>query len=128
MPVHCLQPVTDVPSSTLTSWSVFETASGDRHLCGYSTRDREGRVTSALVAFDPAAPSFTTSSGRVYRLVGAPGHDPDAEYVQRRWLAINGSPSTTDVTQAVWQEVQGARAGGAAAGDSGATHDAAKAS
>jgi len=126
MSLHRLQPVTDVPRSTLVSWSIFETATGERHLCGYSTRDREGRVTSALIAFDPVAPSFTTKSGRVYRLAGAPGHDPDAEYVQRRWLVINGSPDISDVTQEVWQSIQSARAGGAAEGDSGAMHDVAK--
>jgi hypothetical protein len=110
MPLYRLQPVTTEPTATLRSWSVFEIAPGERHLCGYSSRDAEGRVTSVLTAFDPAEAAFTTSSGRVYRLEGAPGHDPDAEYVRRRWLAAYGCPSTTDVTGEVWKAIEQARA------------------
>lgn len=109
MPLYNLQPVTKEPDVALVRWSVLEIDPGDRHLCGYSTRNREGRVTSVLVAFDPAAPAFTTSTGRVYRLEGAPGIDPDAEHVKRRWLALTGSPNTTDVTQDVWRAIQGAQ-------------------
>lgn len=128
MPVYPLPSVTDMPTSTLVAWSVFETETAQRHLCGYSRREREGRVTSAVLAFDPATGSFTTSRGRVYRVEGQPGHDLDAEYVRGRWLAINGSPAIADVTQEVWNAIQDARAGEASQGDFGPADDAASSS
>lgn len=108
MPIWRLTPVTEMPNSTLAAWRVLETDTGARHLCGYASREREGRVTSAVVTFDPARSSATTSSGRVYRLVGRPGHDADAEYVLQRWLAVNAPRTITDVTDEAWASIQAA--------------------
>lgn len=50
----------------ITSWSVMETETGDRHFVGLTGRHREGRVSSAIVAFDTEKGAGTTRSGRRY--------------------------------------------------------------
>lgn len=109
MPVWRISPIADEPTCTLTSWSVLETERHERHLCGYALERREGRVTSAIVAFDPKTASATTTSGRIYRLEGRPGTDSDAEYVKARWLRVNASAEHRDVTTEVWASISACR-------------------
>jgi hypothetical protein len=106
MPIWRVTPVTEMPTSTLASWRVFQTETGERHLCGYASREREGRVTSAIATFDPATASAITSTGRVYQLVGPPGRDADAVYVLQYWLVVNRVQSIDDVTEEVWAAIQ----------------------
>lgn len=113
MPVWRIAPIAEEPSSTLTSWSVFETERQERHLCGYALGSREGRVTSAVATFDPERASATTSSGRIYKLKGRPGANPDAEYVKARWLQVNASSEHRDVTAELWASISACRAAGA---------------
>lgn len=113
MPVWRIAPIADEPSSTLTSWSAFETEREERHLCGYALEAREGRVTSAIATFDPETASATTSSGRIYRLKGRPGVDSDAEYVKARWLRVNASAEHLDVTAEFWASISACRAAAA---------------
>lgn len=115
MPLWPIAPIAQQPSSTLTSWNVFETERQERHLCGYAIDAGEGRVTSAIVKFDPAKGAAVTSSGRVYRLKGCPGVNADAEYVKANWLRLNSVLEHQDVTKEVWASIQADRAGGQAA-------------
>lgn len=73
--------VSQQPGLRLMRWSVRQTEDGTRHLVGYNATYHEGRVSTAIVSFDPSTARATTRSGRVYELVGAPGYDADAEYV-----------------------------------------------
>lgn len=73
------------------AWSVREVlAEGKqmptRHLVGFEIHSHEGRVTSAITAFDAAARTVTTTSGRCYFLDGEPGFDPDGDYVWQFFL------------------------------------------
>lgn len=95
-------PVSEQPSLTLARWQVMQLPDGDRHLVGYALQNMEGRASSAVATFDAALLRGVTSSGRVYELSGAPGHDSDAEYVWRAWARINEAPEWTDVTAEVW--------------------------
>lgn len=62
-------------------WCIRETDSGTRHFVGYDVVNRDGRVSTPLVQFDPATGTGVTSSGSRYQLVGRAGHNRDAEYV-----------------------------------------------
>jgi hypothetical protein len=108
MPIWRVTPVTEMPTSTLAAWRVIQTETGERHLCGYAPREREGRVTSAIATFDPATASAITSTGRAYRLTGRPGRDADAAYVLGHWLAMNRVQSIEDVTEEVWAAIKAA--------------------
>jgi hypothetical protein len=101
MPIWSTTPVDDLPELTISQWSVYETAAGDRHFVGWNVTEREGRVSSAIQEFDSVSCRGRTRSGRVYQLQGRPGHNADAEYTWRRWLSINGSPEVRDVTTEV---------------------------
>lgn len=82
--------VAEQPELTLTSWSIRQLAGGDRHFVGWCEETREGRTSTKVVQFDPAALRGITDSGRVYQLSGKPGSHPDADYVWTRWLRVNG--------------------------------------
>lgn len=80
-------PVSDQSSITLTRWSVKETHTGERHFVGYNLEDCEGRVSTAIRSFDQTTGFGITESGRVYRLVGPPGYDPDGDWVWTHWAS-----------------------------------------
>lgn len=82
------------PHIILTRWRIFEVWSENedpttRHFVGYNCRDSEGRVSSAITTFDRDSLTGITDSGRIYKLSGESGYDPDAEYVWGRWVSIN---------------------------------------
>lgn len=96
-------PVSERPEVVLTSWRIYEVAlpggtKCTRHFVGYNTYEREGRVSSAIVQFDPATMCGVTQSGRVYELRGKSGRDGDADYTWNRWKGINGVTEAVDVT------------------------------
>jgi hypothetical protein len=105
MPVWPIASVEDEPSTTLVRWSVWTTWPGEeRHLVGWAVEDREGRVSSAVRAFDVRTLRATTRSGRVYELRGRPGNDLDAKYVWNQWKRLNDVERCSDVTKDVWAE------------------------
>jgi hypothetical protein len=107
MPVWKAKPVSQQPEVTLVRWSVIETDKAERHFVGYCLEDRWGRVSSAIRQFDQKTLCGVTQSGRVYKLSGPSGYDPDATYVWERWSAINGVRSAHDVSpeiaDATWE-------------------------
>jgi hypothetical protein len=115
MPVWSVAPISARPSVTLTHWLVFEVTDPDeaeprtRHLAGWSVDDRQGQVSSPIRAFDPAARSFVTGSGRVYTVAGESGSHPDAEHVLARWLRINEPSEFVDVTKQVELDITHAK-------------------
>lgn len=102
-------PVPERPEVVLTDWRVFEvlllgSTARTRHFAGYNARDREGRVSSAIVQFDPAAMCGVTKSARVYELRGRSGWNSDADYVWNSWKHINSVTDALDVTTAAVQQ------------------------
>jgi hypothetical protein len=96
--------VRDQPEVTLIEWSIREIhPRGTRHFVGYHPSGREGRVSSAILEFDPVSRQGRTKSGRVYLLFGAPGLNQNAEYVWENWRHIQGAGAATwlDVTQEI---------------------------
>lgn len=82
-------PVAEEPEIRLYNWSIRAVLpERTRHFVGWNRASREGRVSSAIVTFDPATRRGVTERGRVYELVGPPGTHPDAEYVWGRWLQL----------------------------------------
>jgi hypothetical protein len=106
MPVWKVKPVSEAPQLKLIEWSIVEVAGGERHFVGFNTTDHEGRVSSAVVKIDPATMVGVTRSGRVYQLVGYPGHNEDARYVWNAWRRINSVESWMDVTFKVLEELR----------------------
>jgi hypothetical protein len=99
MPIWKLPPSAEQPRIPLSRWSIFETQNGSRHFVGVDMLDSSGRVSSAIVRFDPATMQGTTRSGRIYELVGKNGSSLNAEYVWKRWCELNEVTSYTDVTK-----------------------------
>jgi hypothetical protein len=92
------QPVASQPRLRLASWRIMRTERGEIHFIGYAVDNHEGRVSTAIQSLDLAARTGVTSSGRLYELIGKPGHDPDADYVWGMWARVNGVKRAEDVT------------------------------
>lgn len=75
------------PSVKLSNWAVYELQDGSRHLVGYNTSTRDGRVSSPVASVSDEG-CLLTRSGRAYTLVGPSGWSADGEYVWSRWCAI----------------------------------------
>jgi hypothetical protein len=98
--------VRDVPSDfkspSLRRWRVIEIVSREgthsRHVYGHDVTNDTGRVSSAVKEFDLAGMTATTQSGRIYKLVGAPGNARNGEYAWQNWCRNNGVVSEVDVT------------------------------
>ncbi|UFS72482.1 hypothetical protein LPW11_09875 [Geomonas sp. RF6] len=93
--------VLEEPEVVLIRWRVLEVLDRERrerHFVGYSVGGNSGRVSSAIVSFDPCRSYAVTKSGRVYQLVGAPGYDIDGEWVWHQWTRIKGFTEEKDVT------------------------------
>lgn len=90
------------PDTKLTQWQAHRVTTPDgistTHFMGYT--GFEGRVCSAVQAYDPKTRKGITKSGRVYELLGPPGFNRDALYVFSIWC--DRFPETTkfeDVTK-----------------------------
>lgn len=94
---------------TLAQWSIRRFAGGAQHFVGYCIERCNGRVSTRIVELNVAARTGLTKSGRLYRLVGWPGTDKDAEYV---WLSFAGmlgdGEQWTDVTEELFPDANGA--------------------
>ena len=93
--------LTEVPEIELSDWQVMQLPHGDRHFVGWNVTEREGRVSSKIVDFDAATRRGRTRSGRVYQLLGSPGHDGDGAYTWGRWMQANAVVDCTDVSDTV---------------------------
>ncbi len=104
--VWSVRPVQDQPQVVLEEWQAYELPDGNRHLVGRNADHGTGRVSSRIVAFDPATRCARTGSGRVYELPGPPGCDGDAQYVWAIWRRINAVASCREVSQELEQTMQ----------------------
>lgn len=105
--------VEDTPELHLASWRVFEIYSehyGERtrHFVGYNLTEREGRVSSKIMSFDPTTGRGITNSGRVYQLMGSSGHNGDGMYVWGVWANNINAQNIEDVTEQIIKEMTNA--------------------
>jgi hypothetical protein len=99
-------PINKVPDGfknpALRRWRVMEVVSKNgvrsRHVWGHDVANDAGRVSSGIKEFDLEAMTATTDSGRVYKLVGAPGKARSGEKAWQGWCDVNGVASAVDVT------------------------------
>ena len=76
-------------------------------LVGYDIGTGYGRASTPVQAFDAARAEATSMSGRIYRLVEAPGYNDDGEYVFRTWLGRFLTDSNhSDVSQEYWDAIE----------------------
>ncbi len=90
---------------TLAQWSIRRFVGGAQFFVGYCVERCNGRVSTRIVELDVRARTGLTQSGRLYRLVGWPGIDKDAEYV---WLSVADTlghgEAWTDVTEELFPD------------------------
>lgn len=94
------------PEVSLVSWGAFEVLVPELgtptiHIAGVCEVDGEGRVSSPVAKVDAANRSVVTSTGRIYRLVGAPRLQGEANYVWRRWVLIWKAEVLSDAAPAL---------------------------
>lgn len=96
--------VTQEPHTRLTQWQVhlvkgkLSEEGGDTiHFMGHT--GYEGRVCSPVQTYDKTTRRGVTKSGRIYELVGHPGHNGDAFHVWATWLSMMGNPEVEIVTE-----------------------------
>jgi len=104
MPVWNVPPQRDEPHLTVRSWCVIECTNHERYLVGWCEERGEGRVSTAIVSFDPQAMKVKTASGRIYHLSGPPGRDPDGLYVWITYAAVNELTRLRDATSEYWSQ------------------------
>lgn len=100
-------PINKIPdnfkSPELRRWRVMEVVSKNgtrsRHIWGHDVANDAGRASSGIKKFDLEAMTATTHSGRVYKLVGAPGKARSGEKAWQGWCQVNGVISAVDVTE-----------------------------
>jgi hypothetical protein len=105
MPLWKPRPVEEQPNLTLIRWRIMLLHDGEHHFVGRVVENPgEAKVTSELKAFDIATLRGTTATGRVYQLLGPPGHDGDAKYVWERWRRAYQLTDFIDVSDGVYAD------------------------
>lgn len=98
--------VSEEPEIVLERWRVLEVENEQgqvqRHFVGYSTYGWEGRASTPIQEFNPAAGQGVTRSGRLYQLTGRPGYDPDGAWVWCHWSRANKLVNQRDVSEEYW--------------------------
>lgn len=94
------------PEVFLECWGAFEVLVPELgaptiHVAGVRAAGGEGRVSSPVAKVNGAGRCVITSTGRIYRLVGAPGMRGDALYVWHRWLRSWSAEVLSDAAPAL---------------------------
>jgi len=94
-------PVTDEPVTSLYQWMVYTVElpgmeGNTIHFVGWT--GWEGRVSSAIQAYDPTTKEGVSRSGRIYKLEGHSGYNSDAVYVWATWKQMNAVQKWNNVT------------------------------
>lgn len=98
MPTWRVATLSGEPEILLVAWRIMETDRSERHFVGARLDDGSGRVSTAILEFDPDGMTGVSKSGRVYKLVGPPGWNENADYVWSTWRAVNRVSCYADVT------------------------------
>ena len=87
---------------SLRRWRVIEilTQNGmpSRHVYGHDIVNDTARASTSIKEFDRETMTVTTHSGRLYKLLGAPGHSRAGAIVWKEWCSKHNVVSETDVT------------------------------
>jgi hypothetical protein len=102
MPIWNVPTTAEEPKLTLRRWFVIECTDGHRYVLGWCPERHEGRVSTAIISFDPASMTLRTQSGRLYLLAGEPGFDPDAAYTWGAYARVNELAPRRDATRDYW--------------------------
>lgn len=81
--------VSDEPEIRLVNWDIKKDTAGNGHFVGTRPDDGSGRVSPAIVEFDPERGRGRTQSGRVYELLGPRGYSSNGEYVWSLYKVAN---------------------------------------
>lgn len=87
MTIWKIGPISEQPSCFIDDWCIKETDKG-RYFVGTEVPGHTGRVSTAIVEYDPDNKCGRTKSGRVYKL-GKPGYSKDGEYVWNWYKQVN---------------------------------------
>ena len=103
------------PDVALVAWGAFEVLVPELgtptiHVAGMREAGATGRVSSPVAKVDAATRSVVTSTGRIYRLIGAPGLQGDATYVWTRWVWKWNATVLSDAAPALVQSFSEAEA------------------
>ena len=98
------------PKTQLERWMIFECftehyGERTRHLVGSEHPYGSGRVCSKIMKTELGPEDtllFTTHSGRIYELVGHPGHSRDGLYVWGAWTNRMKASDIVEVTDQYW--------------------------
>ena len=87
--------VSDEPQIELIHWDIKQDTAGNAYFVGNRADNGSGRVSTAIVEFDPERRRGRTQSGRVYELLGAQGYSSNGEYVWSIYKVANGITEPT---------------------------------
>lgn len=101
------------PEVSLVSWGAFEVLVPELgaptiHIAGVREVGGEGRVSSPVAKVDALNRSVVTSTGRIYRLLGAPGLQGEATYVWQRWVRNWSAEVLSDAAPALLHQFESA--------------------
>lgn len=85
------------PEAILRNYRVYSADDG-HHFAGLNEVTGKGRVSTAIVTWDPDTMTGTTQSGRRYRLEGPPDDTGVAQVAWVTWSMGYGISEFTDVT------------------------------
>jgi hypothetical protein len=92
----------DYKDPSLRRWRVVEVerknGTRTRHVWGHDVANNAGRASTTIKEFNVETMTVVTHSGRIYKLLGLPGHARKGEYAWQQWCRINGVISEVDVT------------------------------
>lgn len=108
--------VDDRPQILLSTWRLYEISAAwsavpTRHLVGWADEAAHAQVSSAVEQIDPAQRGCVTRSGRLYRLIGAPGSTVETAFVWDTWKVVNGVKGEREVTDDLFRAFDGANNG-----------------
>lgn len=108
-----IESVADRPEIALSRWRLYEISAAwseapTLHLVGWATETAHGQVSSPVHHVDPANRCCMTRSGRLYRLIDAPGDCDDAALCSGAWKQLNGADDERDLTDVLWLLFEGA--------------------
>lgn len=101
--IHPAEEVENQPQVDIMAWSIHEVSFHNEngvHLLTGFVLDKKWRVTTAIQHFDSVSKKITTSSGRVYNLIGRPAgsKDTELELAWQVWKMTSNVSSDVDVT------------------------------
>ena len=82
--------ISEEPEIQLYDWDIKMDTTGASYFVGSRVDNGDGRVSTAIVAFDSENRRGRTLSGRVYELLGSRGWSSNGEYVWSHYKVAKG--------------------------------------